>query len=577
MLEILNILYYYANAAIGAILLLTIVVAVHEFGHFICAKYVGARVDIFSIGFGKALLKKTWRETEYRIAWIPLGGFVKIYGHDSEELKEDKNPDPDKALCNKSLPARILVFSGGPLFNLILAALVFAFLNGVGNLQLPSQAMHVVENSPAWKENLRSGDKVLEVDGVEIKTFVDLTKSLSKKYGKKVDLKLQRTGKVFNSNVMVQEERVVDVDGYGQWIPAGILEGFLPIGRVAIVGVSTKKNVWGLESGDTIKKINEVNIYSWEDVEKYFQINIKNLPKKINFTVLRGKWEIKLESDTTWINSLSNLNTNGIHTIMQALELHNGELFVAQVLEGSPAQRAGFQKGDRLISINGKLLYGFENLQDIVKSTGDMLEKTKPREDLLYKNAIQATIDRKGEIQHLTLGLQGQTKKDHFGEKYIQHSIGIASSGRKIWPPEEKLILERNLNPFSALWTGIVETADYSAKTFIGIKKLIFGEMSSKAIGGPIMILSVAGKSFSQSWRSFVKLIGLISIALGVFNLLPVPALDGGHIAFALVEGIRGKPIQPETTEKIVKIGFSLLLLLVIFATYNDILRIFDF
>ena len=578
MLEIWNILYSYASSAFGAILLLTIVVAVHEFGHFICAKYVGARVDIFSIGFGKALLKMHRSGTEYRIAWIPLGGYVKIYGQDPEELEKDEKPEPDKALCKKSLPARLLVFSGGPVFNLILAAFVFAFLNGVGNWQLPSQAMHVLQNSPAWKENLRAGDKIMSVDGMEVKTFKELTNKLSKKHGKKIQLKIQREGAILDSEVMVQEQKVIDVEGYGQWIPAGFLDGFLPVGRAPIVGVSVKKSIWALQSKDIIQKINETSIHSWEDVEQYFQTNIKNLPTEVQFTVLRNNKKMKLEkSNTDWIKPRNIPDSSDIHTLMQVLELHNAELFVGSVLKETPAERAGLQAGDRLLSLNGELLYGFENLQDIVETLGKKLKAQNPGANLLYKDAVKLSVQRNGEVQHLTLDLKGTETKDHLGEKSIQYAIGIASAGRMIWPKQENLILVRSPNPLSALWAGVLETTDYSVRTLVGIKKLLFGEMSSKAIGGPIMILSVASKSFSQSWRSFVKLIGLISIALGIFNLLPVPALDGGHIAFALIEGARGKPFSPETTEKVIKVGFSLLLLLIVFATYNDILRIFHF
>ena len=244
------------------------------------------------------------------------------------------------------------------------------------------------------------------------------------------------------------------------------------------------------------------------------------------------------------------------------------------VQKDMPAQRAGIQPGDRLISANGKFLYNFEDLQNIVEELGKR-ETAKEGSKSLYPALLRLSLEREGKIHYFTVDVQGVEKTKLGGEKFIQYIIGVASQGQKVQPLDSNMVLKRNKNPFSALWDGVLEMAEHSSNTVIGIKKLLFAEISSKAIGGPIMILKVASQSFSHSWRAFMKLIAMISIALGIFNLLPVPVLDGGHIAFALIEGVRGKPLSPETTETIMKVGFSLLIILVLFATYNDIMRVF--
>ncbi|NUM88326.1 MAG: site-2 protease family protein, partial [Bdellovibrionales bacterium] len=136
-------------------------------------------------------------------------------------------------------------------------------------------------------------------------------------------------------------------------------------------------------------------------------------------------------------------------------------------------------------------------------------------------------------------------------------------------------VLERTLNPFSALAIGVKETWSATAMTVVGIKKLAFGEVSLKAVSGPIMIGKIAGDTLqSRGWRDFLRIMAIISISLGVFNLLPIPILDGGHVVFALIESVRGKPLSPTAMQVSLKVGLSLLLLLMVFAVYNDIMKV---
>src|SRR3989344_3658968 len=140
----------YFEYTFGIITLLGGVIAVHEFGHFICAKWVGARVDVFSIGFGPKLLSKSYGGTEYRLALIPLGGYVKIYGQDLDEVTSDPNPKPEESLSHKKLWERLLVFIGGPAFNYFLAVFIFTVMAFIGFQKLPSIATRVVAYSPAY-------------------------------------------------------------------------------------------------------------------------------------------------------------------------------------------------------------------------------------------------------------------------------------------------------------------------------------------------------------------------------------------------------------------------------------------
>jgi regulator of sigma E protease len=258
--------------------------------------------------------------------------------------------------------------------------------------------------------------------------------------------------------------------------------------------------------------------------------------------------------------------------------IYSPELFVAEVVPDSPAQAAGLKVGDHLISVNGKKVYSFEHLRELIQNAGDRLAKsakltgTQP----VLDKALQLEIERAGQIQTVPSAIRSQKGKDPLGETIVTYTIGIQSAGKEIPPPD--MILDRTLNPFKALWSGVGETTENTVMTVVGLKKVLFGEVSPRTMGGPIMIGKLAGDTFaSRGWRDFLHIMAIISISLGVFNLIPVPILDGGHIVFAIVESMRGRPLSHRVQQTALKVGLSLILLLMVFALYNDISRVLPF
>ena len=151
-----------------------------------------------------------------------------------------------------------------------------------------------------------------------------------------------------------------------------------------------------------------------------------------------------------------------------------------------------------------------------------------------------------------------------FGEPIESWLIGITS----------KIAIEKT-SPLSAVRHGFFQTGQLAKLTLEGLFKLVKGEISSKNLGGPILIAQVAGQQAQEGLRSFLSLLAFLSITLGVLNLLPIPVLDGGHLFFFLIEGILGRPIQLKYREKASQVGFFILILIMLYATYNDIARFF--
>lgn len=547
------------------------VIAVHEFGHFIFAKWNGIRVDIFSIGFGPKLFAKQWGETEYSLRLVPLGGFVKIYGQDPEELANDPDPKPDRAFVSKSLGQKVSVLFGGPLFNYILAIFIFALLAVAGVQKLPSIATRVVAETPAYKAGLRSGDVITAVENQPTKTFEDVADLIAKNPEKTLKFSLMREGAPQDLNITVQKEHALTP--YGEESVAGVLEGLDPLGREPIVATTLLNHPWGFKSGDKIKELDGQAVTSWEGLEKIIAKTLESPQAKLAFKVERGTETIALESGD--IRPLVNKSKKDVHNFLDAANLHNPELFIQEVVAASPAAVAGVKAGDRIVSINGNRVYSFDHLRGLIQDTGELVAKTVGAKvaDDFYPNALKIEIDRAGEIQSLSSPIKATKGKDPLGETIVTYTIGILSAGKPQIPTN--LIIERTYNPFKALWIGAAETVDNTVMTVVGLKKLAFGEVSAKSVGGPIMIGKLAGDTFSsRGWRDFLRIMAIISISLGVFNLIPVPILDGGHIVFAVIESIRGRPLSQRVQQAALKVGLSLILVLMAFALFNDISRV---
>jgi regulator of sigma E protease len=224
---------------------------------------------------------------------------------------------------------------------------------------------------------------------------------------------------------------------------------------------------------------------------------------------------------------------------------------VGAVEPESPAAQAGIQKGDRIVAVDGQAVTTWDDLSSAIKQSGG--------------EPLDLQVQRSGEEAAMTVQPRKREAKNIFGELKEDWMIGIGS----------QVSIEKG-DPGLAVSRAFVQTYEYSKLTLIGLYKMITREVSPRNLGGPILIAQMAGQQAQEGIGSFLAFLAVLSINLGVLNLLPVPVLDGGHLFFFAIEAIIGRPVSLKYREKAQQVGIFLLLLLMIFAFANDIFRLFE-
>ncbi len=224
---------------------------------------------------------------------------------------------------------------------------------------------------------------------------------------------------------------------------------------------------------------------------------------------------------------------------------------VSGVEKASPAEQAGIAKGDRIVAIDGKPVTEWEELSQTIKGS-----QGKP---------INLEIRRGSETIKVAVQPTKKEGKSIFGERKDDWMIGIGSQGT----------IEKG-KPGLAVGKAFTQTWDYIKITLLAFYKMITGDVSPRNIGGPILIAQMAGQQAQEGVGNFLHFLAVLSINLGVLNLLPVPVLDGGHLLFFLVEAVIRKPVSVRVREMAQQVGICLLALLMVYAFYNDIVRFFE-
>lgn len=446
---------------VAFIIAIGVLVTIHEFGHYWVAKKMGVKVLRFSVGFGKPLWKKIAGpdKTEYVLAAIPLGGYVKML---DEREGDVESSEVDRAFNRKSVWARIAIVIAGPLANLILAVLVYWLIFIVGITGIAPIVGDPLKDSPAAVAGFQSEDKIVEVNGKATPTWNTVYVSLLEGIvsgGGEIDITVDtRDGSSVSRKLMLAEE-LLNQEG-------------------DVVG-SIGLNRW------------------WPDVDP----------------VIGG------------------------------------------VVPGGAAESSGLQVGDKVISSNGEAVGTWRQLVDIIRASAD-----KTLNLVVLRDSSEIDLQMTPAVRETPEGVIG-----FIGARETQSQAVI----------DEKLRTVERYSPLTALGMGFKRTMEMISVSVKMIGKLLTGQASLKnTVSGPISIAQFAGQSVSVGIDHYLSFIALVSISLGIFNLFPVPMLDGGHLLYYTIELLTGKPVSERIQIFGQQIGIALLGTLMIFVFYQDILRL---
>lgn len=444
------------NSLLAFIVAISILVAVHEYGHYIVGRWTGMKVLRFSIGFGKPLWTHVGAgedRTQYCVSAIPLGGYVRFL--DGREGPVEAR-DEGRAFNHRPIPARIAVLLAGPLFNFLFAILAYwaLFVYGVPTL-LPAIG-DVEEGTFAADAGLEFGDKIIAVGDAETPDWESA-------------LVAMLDGIIASGRVSLHLE---DEDGYE---------------RTAVINV-----------GDDATRLTEPGML---------------------FDGLGFKpWQ--------------------------------PPAVVGEVSSGGAAEAAGLQTGDRIVEIDGEEISSFSDLRNVVSARPD--------------KSVVIDVERGTEIMRMDV-LIGSDMRD-------EQRVGLLGVGAAANTSEYFYL--RKFGPLESIGPAVARMWSSSMFTLRMLGRMLTGDVSIKNISGPINIAQFAGASAQAGVSNFLGFLAIVSISLGVLNLLPVPVLDGGQIVYQLVEWIKGSPMSERAQLAGQQAGIFALLLLMSFAFYNDIARI---
>lgn len=441
------------------IITILLLVSVHEFGHFAVAKALGVKVLIFSLGFGPAIVRRHAKSgTEYRIAWLPLGGYVKLLDEaEGEVTAQDKH----LAFNRQSLWARTAIVIAGPAINVLFAIVAFWLMWMIGVEQVKPVVGQIMPASIAELSGIPAGSTIAAIDRKKTENWQKVSLALISRLG--------NTGTMLVTAVPPNAKEAQDYS--------------LPL------------KDWRIDKlqPDPIKALGVVPFFP-------------PMPPIIN-----------------------------------------------AIKEKSPAANSPLQVGDKWLSINGKPVTDWVDISQFLRAhPGETIQVKVQRGNSVQSFPVQIGRKWSGVKHHGYLGVEVQSPQ---------------------WPADMKQM--QKLSPQSAFVQAVQDTWDFAGFNFMVLGKMITGKISLFSLGGPIAIFETSGMAFAQGLSIYIGFLAIISVMLACLNILPIPGLDGGHLLFFLIESIIRRPIPIPVQALILRIGMIFLIVLIIQASINDVMRAF--
>ena len=547
-IDLISTVVPYIKAAFLAIIPLGFLIFIHELGHFYAAKRCGIKVNTFSVGFGPKLIGMQRGETEYRLSWLPFGGYVQMEGENPSE----QTGAPGE-FASASVGNRAFVVAAGPVVNLLFGVLVYwlvfatgfdrdatRLIGGLTGMPLGEtekiQIGWVADDGAGAAGGIMPGDTLVSVNGEPIRHWSTFQTRVFTSANKTLDIIVERAGEP--QAISVKPDAIPTVRG--------------DIGKISVssgdetvvdhVSEGSFAAQAGIQAGDIIESINGERLYN----VPYFGY---------------GVWHPTAD----WMGEkrkvlYNNINENREALVLgirraektQTLEIPVDWRVIASVQEGGIAEDAGIQDGDVLLTLNGEAV-------NEVALHSQLIAANQP---------IEIGLMRQGTLKHVTLS--GETESSETDPEYIMFGLmwqtslsGMQLDSKKPPLPEYGI--------FTAFGKGVEAT--WLTFTAIGrtLQQLIGGDVSPKHLAGPVGIATATSNMFNRlGLSSVIFFIGFISINLAIVNLLPIPIADGGHLLFFAVEKIRGKPMPRKAQEIVQQVTIVLMIAFFLYVTWFD-------
>lgn len=544
------------------LLLVGVLVMVHELGHFVAAKLLDVKVLRFSIGYGRPLVRLKLRETEYQIGVFPIGGYVRILGIETPQPdgKPQRNEDLGRSFASRPLWQRLVIVFAGPAANLVLPVIIY-FVFFAGHTALPAAVIgDVLDHGAAQRAGIEPGDRILEIDGTAIRYWEEIEDAVRAAPGKELHLRVQRNGRVFERYLTPIEETVRSRDGAtARQGRVGITHSpFIPLIGVIDPGSPAARS--GLRTGDLIISVHGQAVRNWGDVQR----SLGKIPRRTSLAYFRGTEVPGLPQIQLLAPGFADLvprPPDSAPELRTYTGLEHAEMFIAHVDAGSPADAAGLKPGDLIVALDDKPVLHWMDLEQRLQADPDKAFK------LTWKRQVAS----KTELVHADVTQVQRKQLDDYNHTITRLVFGARNDidrGRGATVPIE--------GRFGyALGKAFERTGETIATMVHGFLQILSGDTPREALGGPLTILRAASVSGNQGWDSFLLMLALISVNLGLLNLLPIPMLDGGHLLVFAIEGTRRKPLSQLARERIQLVGLILIVLITLLAAGNDIMRFF--